>query len=204
MTLVNAYCSVADVKAALRIPTADTVDDALLTTAINSASRQIDGICERVFYNAGSAVRVYVPDDSTLVEIDDVISITSLQTNSGDGFTVTIPATDYQLEPLNGVVGGITQPYTRIRATGSYLFPVYQQRSVNLFEASVRVTGVFGWSAIPDAVEQAAILLSIRTFKRLDSPFGVAGFGDLGVIRVGRVDPDIDSLLMPYKKPRMA
>jgi hypothetical protein len=204
VTLVNAYCSLAEVKASLRIPTSDTVDDALLTTAINSSSRQIDGICERVFYNAGSAVRVYVPEDSTMVETDDLISVTRVRTNSGDGFTVEIPATDYQLEPLNGIAGGIAQPFTRIRATGAFLFPVYQQRSVNLFEASVEVQGVFGWSAIPEAVKQAAILLSIRTFKRLDSPFGVAGFGDLGVIRVGRTDPDIEALLMPFKKPRMA
>ena len=30
------------------------------------------------------------------------------------------------------------------------------------------------------------------------------GFGDLGVIRVGRMDPDIDRLIQPYKKVRFA
>jgi hypothetical protein len=203
VSLVNAYCSLAEVKASLRIPSADTVDDALLTTAINAASRQIDGICERRFYSE-TATRVFVPDSSILVDTDDIVSITTLKTNSGDGFTVTIPSTEYQLEPLNGIAGGISQPFTRIRATGAFLFPVYQQRSVNLDEASVQVVGVFGWSAIPDAVKQAAILVSIRTFKRLDSPFGVAGFGDVGIIRVGRTDPDVEALLMPFKKVRMA
>jgi hypothetical protein len=82
------------------------------------------------------------------------------------------------------------------------LFPVFSQRSVNLDEATVRVTGTFGWAAIPDAVKQATILLSIRIFKRLDSPLAVAGFGDLGVVRVGRVDPDVDSLIHPYKRMR--
>lgn len=203
MSLVNAYCSLAEVKASLRIPTNDTVDDALLNTAINAASRQIDGICERRFYPE-TATRVFIPDSSILVDTDDIVSITTLKTNSGDGFTTTIPATEYQLEPLNGISGGISQPFTRIRATGAFLFPVYQQRSVNLDEASVQVAGVFGWSAIPDAVKQAAILVAIRTFKRLDSPFGVAGFGDIGVIRVGRTDPDVEALLMPFKKVRMA
>jgi hypothetical protein len=203
VSLVNEYCSLAEVKASLRIPSNDTVDDALLITAINAASRQIDGICERRFYSQ-SGTRVYVPDSSILVETDDIISITSLKTSSGDGFTVTIPATEYQLEPLNGIAGGISQPFTRIRATGAFLFPVYQQRSVNLDEASVQVIGSFGWPSIPEAVKQAAILISIRTFKRLDSPFGVAGFGDLGVIRVGRTDPDVEALLLPFKKVRMA
>ena len=203
MSLVNPYCSLAEVKASLRIPTSDTVDDALLTTAINAASRQIDGICERRFYSE-TATRVFVPDSSILVDTDDIVSITTLKTNSGNGFTTTIPSTEYQLEPLNGIAGGISQPFTRIRAIGAFLFPVYQQRSVNLDEASVQVVGVFGWSAIPDAVKQAAILVAIRTFKRLDSPFGVAGFGDIGVVRVGRTDPDVEALLMPFKKVRMA
>ena len=202
MSLVNPYCSLAEVKASLRIPTSDTVDDALLLTAINAASRQIDGICERRFYSE-SGTRVYVPDSSVLVETDDLISITTLKTSSGNGFTVTIPPSEFQLEPLNGISAGITQPFTRIRATGAFLFPVYQQRSVNLDEASVQVVGVFGWPAIPDAVKQAAILIAIRTFKRLDSPFGVAGFGDIGVVRVGRTDPDVEALLMPFKKVRM-
>jgi hypothetical protein len=34
--------------------------------------------------------------------------------------------TDYQLNPLNGLAGGITTPYTQIRAIGEYLFPIYE------------------------------------------------------------------------------
>ena len=201
MSLTNAYCTLADVKGALRIPSADTIDDALLTTAINSASRQIDGVADRVFYSE-EAVRVYVPESSILVNTDDIQTVTTLETSSGDGFTVEIPSTDFQLEPLNGIAGGIPGPFTRIRATGAFLFPVFSQRSVNLDEATVRVTGTFGWPEVPDAVKQAAILLSIRIFKRLDSPLAVAGFGDLGVVRVGRVDPDVDALIHPYKRMR--
>lgn len=201
MSLTNAYCSLADVKAALRIAPSDTIDDALISTAINAASRQIDGAADRVFYSS-SGSRVYVPESSILVDTDDIQTVTALETSSGDGFTVTIPATDFQLEPLNGIAGGIEQPFTRIRATGAFLFPVFSQRSVNLDEATVQVTGTFGWPSVPDAIKQATILLSIRIFKRLDSPLAVAGFGDLGVVRVGRVDPDVDSLIHPYKRMR--
>ena len=50
------------------------------------------------------------------------------------------------------------------------------------------------------AVKQATVIQSSRLFKRLDSPLGVAGFGDLGAIRVGRyLDPDVEQLLMPYR-----
>jgi hypothetical protein len=33
---------------------------------------------------------------------------------------------------------------------------------------------------------------------------GAAGFGDLGVMRVSRYDPDIEALISPWKKVRMA
>jgi hypothetical protein len=199
VSLTNAYCSLADVKAALRIAPSDTVDDAMLSIAINAASRQIDGECDRVFYQS-SGSRLYVPESSVLVNTDDIRTVTKLETSSGDGFTVEIPATDFQLEPLNGVAGGIPGPFTRIRATGAFLFPVFSQRSVNLDEATVRVTGGFGWAAVPDAIKQATILLSIRIFKRLDSPLAVAGFGDLGAIRVSRTDPDVMALIHPYAR----
>ena len=201
MSLVNAYVSLADVKAALRIPSEDTVDDLMLTSAINAASRQIDGACDRVFFSE-SGSRVYVPESSILVKTDDILTITKLETSSGDGFTVEIPATDFQLEPLNNRVGGQTFPANRIRATGAFLFPVFNQRSVNLDEATVRVTGTFGFTPVPDAVKQAALLLSIRIFKRLDSPLAVAGFGDMGVVRVGRTDPDVMALLSPFVRMR--
>jgi hypothetical protein len=201
VSLVNAYVSLSDVKTALRIPSADTTDDLMLTSAINAASRQIDGACDRVFYSE-SGSRVYVPESSILVKTDDILTITKLETSSGDGFTVEIPATDFQLEPLNNRVGGQTFPANRIRATGAFLFPVFNQRSVNLDEATVRVTGTFGFTPVPDAVKQAALLLSIRIFKRLDSPLAVAGFGDMGVVRVGRTDPDVMALLSPFVRMR--
>lgn len=199
MSLTNAYCTMTDVKAALRIPAADTVDDPMLEIAINAASRQIDGECDRVFYSS-TGTRLYVAESSILCMTDDIQSVTTLETSDGEGFNVTIPNTDYQLEPLNGIAGGIPGPFTRIRATGAYLFPVFAPRSVNLDEATVRVTGTFGWASVPDAIKQATILLSIRIFKRLDSPLAVAGFGDLGVIRVGRTDPDVAAMISPYMR----
>ena len=57
---------------------------------------------------------------------------------------------------------------------------------------------------MPTAIKFATILLATRLFKRMDSPLGVAGFGDIGVIRVSRIDPDIDALIQPFKKLRMS
>jgi hypothetical protein len=42
--------------------------------------------------------------------------------------------------------------------------------------------------------------MSLRQYKRYDSPLGVAGFGDMGAVRVSRIDPDIQSMLAPYRR----
>lgn len=196
--ITNGYCSLQDVKDSLRIT--DSVDDTLLELAIETASRQIDDHCERVFYKTTGQTRKFAPRDSYTCEIDDLVTLTSLKTSTdGDGvFDRTWTSVYYQAEPLNGIAGGIPHPTTLFRAVDDYLFPVYGG------EATVEVTGTFGWDSVPTAVKFATILLSSRLFKRMDSPLGVAGIGDIGVIRVSRIDPDIDALIAPFKKLRMA
>jgi len=203
VAITDGYATLSDVKAALRIT--DNVDDSLLEISIEAASREIDGWCERVF-TSSTATRIYRPTDVFSVDVDDLQSITTLKTDSdGSGvFDVTWETTDYQLNPLNGIAGGISTPYTQVRAIGEYLFPIYEPRNVNANEASIQITGVWGWASIPTAVKQACIILSMRQFKRYDSPTGVMGFGDLGVMRVGRVDPDVEKLLMPFRKMAFA
>lgn len=198
MPVTNGYCSLTELKASLRIT--DNVDDTLLEVAIESASREIDGSCERTFYNMGTATRYFVAQDPYYTEIDDLISLSTLKTDpDGDGnYSIVWGANDYQLEPLNGFVGGIVSPYTGVRARDTYLFP--QEEG----EALVEVRGVWGWSTVPTAVKQATIIMASRIYKRNDSPLGVAGFGDIGVVRVGKLDPDVEALIYPFKKPRFA
>lgn len=203
MAIVNGYTTLAQLKATLRIT--DSVDDELLELAINAASRQIDGYCERTFYDMGTEAREFVPQDSFLTEIDDLISIEYLKTSStGDTFDTTWDAADYQLEPLNSFVGGLSLPFTRIRAVDSKLFPVYDAKNVNAYDASVQVRGNWGFSAVPVPIEQATILYAARQYKRYDAPLGIAGFGDIGMMRIGRFDPDIEAMVSPYRRVRMA
>ena len=193
MSITNGYATLSDVKAALRIT--DSMDDALLETAIESASRLIDGFTARSFSNAGTAVRNFAATDAINLIIDDAITVTKVESTDEIGDTYTEwTATDYQLEPVNSRADGLYSPYTGIRAVNTYTWPVVD------YQALVRITGTWGWASVPTAVKQACIIQSSRIFKRLDSPLGVAGFGDLGAIRVGRyLDPDVEQLLMPYR-----
>jgi hypothetical protein len=202
MAITNGYCTLTQVKAALRIT--DTVDDTLLEGAVESASRLIDGFAARNFYNAGTATRLFTAFDSLYVQTDDIAgtAITIETSTLADGvFDLTWTASDYQLEPLNGNLDGIAWPYDRIRAVGDYVFPT--TNAVFGEQALVRITAVWGWSAVPKAIEQATIIQASRLYKRLDSPLGVAGFGDFGVIRVSRfLDADVEQLVQPYRKMR--
>lgn len=197
MAITNGYATLAQIKASARID--DSVDDDLLELAVESASRQIDAACETQFFQS-TTTRIYTPRDSYVTEIDDLVSVTTIKTSSAaDGvFDVTWQSTDYQLEPLNNLAGGIASSYNSIRAVGDYTFPISGG------EATVQVAGTFGYSSIPTAITQATILLASRVFKRNDSPLGVTGFGDIGVIRVGRFDPDVESMIAPYKRLRFA
>jgi hypothetical protein len=172
----------------------------MLELAVESASRLVDSYTQRYFYNAGTATRLFTPQDSYITEIDDLVSITILQTSDGDNFGTTWASKDYQLEPLNGVVDGLTgYPATRIRAIDDFLFNYLDG------EATVRITGVWGWSAVPTAVKQATVIQASRIFKRNDSPLGIAGFGEMGAVRVGtQLDPDVKQLIEPYRKVRFA
>jgi hypothetical protein len=168
--------------------------------AIESASRLIDGYAGRQFFSSGTATRYYTADDDFVCEIDDISSsnITLITAMDADAvFDTTWATTDYQLEPLNAVLDGQAWPYTRIRAVGDYLWPISGG------EALVKLTAVFGWPAVPIAIKQATIIQASRIFKRLDSPLGVAGFGDLGVMRVSSsLDPDVAQLVAPYRRLR--
>jgi hypothetical protein len=197
MAITNGYCSLADLKAALRVQ--DSIDDSLLELAIESASREIDGYCERVFYST-SATRVYAPTNIYTVTTDDIISVTTLKSSS-DGVTydITWATSDYQLEPLNNLAGGLVTPFTRIRATGNYLMPSFSVGTFYELEALIQVVGVFGWSAVPAAIRQATVILAMRLFKRLDAPLGMIS-NDLGSMRVGRFDPDVEALVAPFRK----
>jgi hypothetical protein len=193
---MTAYATLAQVKAALRIT--DTVDDALLEMARVSASDLVDGYTGRTFTTSGTVTRVFAPADNYVLQTDDLAgtALTITSSTGADGvFDVTWKASDYQLEPLNGVSNGQAVPFTRIRAVQDYLWPTAGG------EATVRVTGVFGFVSVPTVITQATVLQSSRIFTRLQSPLGVAGFGEMGVVRVTRaLDPDVAALVEPYRR----
>lgn len=171
MTIVNGYATLADFKTAVTI--SDSVDDTDIESAIEAASRQIDGIANRKFWKDSQVVaRTYYPSDPYRVYVDDIATTTGLIVkidNGGDGTfdqTLTIN-TDFIVEPVNAAAEFPVRPYESIRllTTGALsTFPY-----ILTGRPSVQVTATFGWSAVPDAVERACITQARNVWKAVDA-----------------------------------
>jgi hypothetical protein len=184
----------------------DTVDDTTLGFAVNATNQAIVEYCGRSFAKTTSGqetARVYRPVDDQVVYTDDFWQTTNLvvkqdTTDNGTYDETWTINTDFVVEPLNGLLHGRATPYYRLRAVSTRWWR--QSR-----RPTIQVTAAWGWSTIPDAVTQAALIKGARVFKRKNSPEGVlGGFADYGAVRVtNREDPDVTMLLAPYRRPEL-
>ena len=216
--MANEYLTKAEFKATLEIA-GEAFADADVIRVLEAASRQVDGYCGRRFYLDADAnqVREYEAWDRNFVPIDDLVTLTTLQTSVADDgvYETTWLTTDYALEPANGPAKGL--PYTRIRRRGpstlsfaGYIdgFPsaVGYYQGMIPHAGWVKVTGRFGWPTIPPEVRTATSILAARLLKRSrEAPFGIAavGFDVSGAERISRTDPDVASLLAPYVRRQL-
>jgi len=193
--MANLYAQLDDLKSLLRIPASDTVDDAQLTRSIEAASRRIDGVCDRIFFQEPTvSARVYDATNLASVSIDDVSTLSGFVVKVDDGFdyaTTLVLDVDFRVEPLNNLSKGLPV-YRLVSLSG--VFPRSTVRP------GVQVTARWGFPTVPSAITEATLLMAGRLFKRGDSLLGVAGFTDMGVITVRGVDPDVDHLIQPFRR----
>lgn len=164
--------------------------------AITSASRAIDEYCGRRFWTTAGTYtqRFYSPLDSYCVQIDDLVTLGTVQIDvDGDGTceTTLTQNTDFLLEPYNAAAD--SKPYEELRRhpLSGQLLPCWPR--------SVSVTGQFGWPDVPEQVKSATTMIAIKLFMRMrQAPFGVVGIGiDNTAVRISRSDPDLALLLDP-------
>jgi hypothetical protein len=188
------YATLAQLKTRLEITT--DVHNDRLNAALAAASRGIEKFCNRQFNTASTpSARKFRPLGTTLCHVDDFQSLSSLKTDDSNvgTFSTTWTAADYELEPLNGVVDGEAGwPYWRIVAVYSRWFPCFRR-------ATVEVTALWGWAAVPAPVVDACLIAAEEIFKLKDTPFGIGGYGDFGIVRV-RDNPFTARMLNPYRR----
>ncbi|WP_028192941.1 hypothetical protein [Salinispora pacifica] len=194
-SLNRLYCTPEELKS--RVGIADSISDLEILGAVITVSRWIEDHCERTFHQT-AVTRTFDSCDAYLLAVDDLVSVTSVATDtSRDGtFATTWTATDYQLLPLNPAAGSETRPYTSLRSVGNHTFPL---RSGTDREGLTQIVGVFGWAVVPAAVRQAAAIWATDLLKLSGMAFGIAGYGEYGPVRA-RPNPIVDALLAPYRR----
>jgi hypothetical protein len=195
------YCDVESLKAYLRIPEDDDLDDVELTNAVEAASRAVDDYTMRQFGIVEDAeARYYTPTYNSSsgryrVAIDDLMTTqgAAIAVDSGDAtFSNTVDVADAAWLPLNAVSKG--EAWTEILLPAGVM--------PDLSPGSVRVTARWGWSAVPGAVKQATLMQAARLVKRREAVFGVAGSPEMGseIRLLAKLDPDVAVTLRRYRR----
>jgi hypothetical protein len=201
MAIVNGYCTLSGLKSFVGI--GDGNDDTLLEESVEAASRQIDAFCGRIFYaDTNATPRKYFTTDPYRLRVDDFYTLTGLVVKYDDDddgtYETTVVAANYQLLPLNSVAGGIlTTPFyiVDLIASSTNQWPL----DLSSNRANAEITAKWGWSAVPEPIRQAALMLSSELFAMRNAPLGIAGVGDFGVVNIQQ-NREVTRLLAPFRK----
>lgn len=148
----DAYATVQEYRAAIGKETSD--DDLALSEALLVASRWWERKLHRpAGFNRDTAAvarTFYVHrgtngEGSKTLFVDDIAATTGM-TVTLDGEAVA--AADYQLRPLNALVGPEAEPYDRIVRLGTVGWTL---------QSPIVVTAIWGWPAVPEAIKAATI-----------------------------------------------
>jgi hypothetical protein len=187
----------------------DLADTELLDDVITTVSRMIDNACQRHFWQTAAATnRVFRTQDlyrMVFGPFNDLVSCSAITFDRAGVGTF-----DESLNLANVVfsTGKASdnvyaypeeRPYTEANLVNMVFWPIPGGTAGTRRQQLTQITGVWGWPEVPAMVKQACRLQVARIMKRQESPLGVAGFGEFGVVRVSRLDPDVDALLQPYK-----
>lgn len=184
------YTTLAAVKSQLGIT--DSARDSLLSAAITAASRSIDSWTGTTFYPVTEARQFDLTGPTIWVDRFTSTAGLVLATGVRGVYSTVVPAANYVLAPYNAPSRG--RAYDRILLPWGMPLVGYDGFP------GVQVTAAWGWHFIPDEVEQATRIKAARLFRRKDTPEGMAGSPDFGMVHVSRFeDGDVQLLLAPYR-----
>lgn len=194
MVYGDPYMTVEEFKA--RVGAVGTATDGALLTVLTAASRQIDSKTGRRFDKTDTAVaRDFSARDARFVDVDDLVSLTAVATDDGSRtYPTTWAATDYDLVPTGAAAK--LEPYRMLRTAPNGLRLFYTGEP-----QGVRVSGIWGWPAVPEDVKEATFLIANRLKSLWNAPFGITGASNQqGGMRVdaGDVDAFVCDLISPY------
>lgn len=184
----------------------DSAEDYELQTAIAASTGWVNSYCGRHF-NRVTETRTYQPGNIWLLDVDDIVPGTTCTVRvdqDGDGvyedhWTL---GTDYVLRlgpgSYNVNASGTPRPYRQLQVTGNKWLP-FTWPFARLDRVQIQTT--WGWPEIPWQITEASRILAADEFKMKDSPFGLAGTSDFGVVRI-QANPWLVEHLRDFVNPR--
>jgi hypothetical protein len=181
-----AHATLAEYKTA-RPGVRDGSTDEAISDALDVASAEVDAWCQRSFAVSGStSAKVYHQTTTGLLLVDDFSTTTGLVV--ADNETTLTVGTDFYVDPA-GMPG---HPFYRLR------FYPYRW-SMPSWEPLVSVTAAWGWTAVPEQVKRATILLAADLMTAAGNSFGFVGV-DVGAPTRVRQNLIVAGLLAPFRR----
>ena len=203
MTITNGYLTTAEARTYAGL--SDLADVELLDDVVTTVSRMIDDACQRHFWQTDAhTVRYFATKDMYRLvfgAFNDLVTLDSIQFDrDGDGtFEETLDLANVELGPYSPDAAAEPRPYTEANLLRMIYWPIPGGTGGTRRQKLTKITGTWGWPAVPAMIKQACRLQVARIMKRQESPTGIMGFGEFGVVRISRLDPDIEAMLQPYK-----
>lgn len=200
VTALPLYATLAQLKTMMGIT--DSERDSLLVDKLSAACRSIDDTTGRRFYlDAAPSARIISPvrrlvqdEDGWHLLVPDIGDLDGLVVEAGRSGAWTDITSRVEPEPADAM--DRQEAITSLLLVGG-TWPVGGGRRV-------RVTVRWGWPTVRSQISEASLLLAARLVKRKDSPEGVLGSAEWGVIRLSRTDPDVYALIQRYILPGLA
>lgn len=201
MARSDPYLTVADFKEAVGKETDE--DDATILRALKSASRQIDGYCGRFFGQSADDEIQYITArawysrygmyaSGVAVEAPEFVTLSEIAFDDGSLlYADVVDAESYSFLPAESV--NLSEPYSAIDLATNIGWPTGRNY--------VRLTGTFGWPAVPDVIMEATHLIANRLRSLWTAPFGATGAGEMGsgLNMTAALTPMIREMIEPYR-----
>lgn len=181
----------------------DTGEDAEVLTDLTAISRYLEKKLGRFFNkDAAPVARVFTsPAPSRILLIDDLAAAPSsviVDLDMSGALTDTpLTSTQYELSPVNALLGPEPEPYTAI------CIPSWSTAVAFMPGQRVQVTGTWGWPDVPEPIKRATIHLT--AILRLETPRATQQVSEMGD-RIGTsraAQSIIDELTKRYEKKRL-
>lgn len=160
----NDLCTLAEVRAFLELPSADTARDTLINTTITAISAAIQQYTQRELYPKGTATRIFkLPVGHYVLPVTpfDLRSVTTVKLHV-DETAVTVASADRQLQPINDPDG----MFSAVQFS-TQIAELWNSNSARYFGYSrVEIIGAWGPASIPVDVKQACVIAVAAALRR--------------------------------------